>query len=135
MARPNVFSTDTKLWHPAEGWRTFPAGETNPGATWHEKEGGDSVGSNAASGALKDLIEANDRMDQMAQMMASKDHDLGVMGQQRDEAVGKVHDLEQRAIAAEKAQAEAEERATAYMKERDQARAELARAKPAKTDA
>lgn len=125
MPRPYVFSSDTTLYHPTEGERVFPAGETDPGAAWSDKPGGDPVGTNAAVGALKDLIEANDRLDQMGQMAAQKDHDLAVMAKERDEAAGKVAELEQRAIAAEKAQAEAEEATHGYMVERDQARSEL----------
>lgn len=126
MARPNVFSTETKLWHAAEGWRKFPAGETDPGGAWSEQEGGNPVGNNATAGALKDLIEANDRLDAAAEREAKKDHDLATMAAERDAANGKVADLNQRAIAAEKSQAEAEANAASYAQERSRAVEDLA---------
>lgn len=128
MPRPQVFSIDTKLWHPSEGWRLFPAGETDPGGSWHEKEGGNPVGNSAAEGALKDLIEANDRIEQMGQQLASKDHDLAQMAAAKEAAEAKVAGLEQRAIAAEAAKADAEAAAAEYMRERDAARLQLSNA-------
>lgn len=135
MARANAFIVPTKLWHAAEGWREFPAGETDPGGSWSEQEGGNPVGNNATTGALKDLIEANDRLDAAAAREAKKDHDLGVMAAERDAAKGQVSDLEQRAIAAEQTREAAETAARGYMVERDQARRDLADAKRAKKDA
>lgn len=125
MARPFTFSVETRLWHPSEGWKTFPAGETDPGAMWSEKEGGNPVGSQATAGALRDLIEANDRLDAAAQREARKDHDLAALAAERDEARGKLADLEQRTIAAGKAQVQAEDAARGYMLERDAARSEV----------
>lgn len=134
MARQQVFTSNTKLWHAAEGWRVFPAGETDPGGSWSEKEGGAPVGESAAAGALKDLIAANDRLDQMSETLARKDHDLAKTAADCEEAKTALAAMEQRAIAAEKGQTEAEEFARGYMEERDSARAELeaAKAKPGK---
>lgn len=132
--RQQVFSVETKLWHPSEGWRVFPAGETDPGNAWSETEGGHPVGAASAAGALKDLIEANDQLDQMRQMMAAKDHDLAVMAKERDAANAKVSDLEQAGIDAVKARAAAEDAARGYMAERDTARAEMATANAKITD-
>lgn len=124
MARPHVFQVLTKLWHPAEGWREFPAGETDPGASWHDKEGGLAPGSATTTQALKDLIAAQDQIESLQHRLDSNANDLAESAKVRDIALAKVDGLEQRAIAAEKAQADAEEAARGYMAERDTARSE-----------
>lgn len=136
MANPTTLQIATKLYSPSEPeGRIFQAGEPWPGDAWSSKLGGDPVGANAAAGALKDLIDANDRLDQMGQTLASKDHDLAVLASERDAANDKVAGLEQDAIAAKRAQADAEELARAYMVERDSARAELEALKAKKAKA
>lgn len=126
MAHPAFLNAETMLYSPMEPeGRLFPAGSDWPGDAWSDKPGGEPVGGNAAAGALKDLIDANDRLDQQARVLASKDHDLAQASTAKEEALAKVADLEQRAIAAETAQGEAETAATDYMAERDAARAEV----------
>lgn len=135
MPRPNIFPCDTVLYHPAEGARTFPQGEQDPGNAWSEKPGGHELGGATIAQATRELIEANDRIDALGQTLAHKDHDLAVIAAERDSAVNATADLEQRAIAAEKTQAEAEEQAAAYMRERDTARAQLEQSTAAVTAA
>lgn len=126
MARPATLLVPTKLYSPLEPeGRTFQAGEPWPGDIWSDKPGGEPAGVNATAGLMKDLIEANDRLDKQGEQIARSGHDLAVIGQERDAAVAKVDDLEQRALAAEAAQKTAEDAAKAYMQERDQARADL----------
>lgn len=126
MTQPNVLQAPTKLYSATEPeGRLFQAGEPWPGDAWSAKPGGQPAGANAAAGLMKDLAQANKTNEQLGRQLASKDHDLAQLAAQRDEAAGKVADLEQRAIAAEKARAEADAAATAYMKERDQARSDL----------
>lgn len=119
MPRPAVFTTDTFLFHPVEGKKLFPAGETDPGPAWHDKPGGPSVGQNATAEAMKDLIAAQDQIDGLGQQLASKDHDLAQMAKERDEANAKLADAEQRARDAESARAEAEKVAAEVTGERD----------------
>lgn len=127
MLHPTVLSTPTRLFHPAEPeGRVFQTGEPWPGDAWSAKPGGEPAGVNANAGLLKDLIEANDRLDAQGQALARNAFDLGVMATERDAANDRVAGLEQRAIAAEAAQTTAEDAAKGYMGERDQARADAA---------
>lgn len=135
MGRPFVFPVDTTLYHPSEGARVFPAGETDPGSAWTETRGGEPVDKGTIKQATKDLIAAQDQIDALGEQLNRKDHDLAVIGKERDEANGKVADLEQRAIAAEAGQVEADERAAEYMRERDAARADFQRVSDQVTEA
>lgn len=129
MARPYVFSIDTTLYHPTEGARTFPQGETDPGPAWSDKPGGDRSEGNTMASAAKDLIAANDRADALGVRLEAQAHDLAVAAKARENAEAKVAGLEQRAIEAEKALDAAIEAARGYMQERDSARAEVQSAK------
>lgn len=126
MARQSVLLVETKLYSPSEPeGRVFQAGEPWPGDMWSDKPGGEPAGAQGAAGLVKDLIEVNAQKEALGRQLASKDHDLAVISSQRDEANGKLADLEQRALAAEQAKATAEAAATSYMRERDQARSDL----------
>lgn len=126
MARPAVFSTDTTLYHPAEGAKVFPKGEQDPGPMWTEQRGGVPVGKDSTAGALKDLIAAQDRIESLEAQLVTQDHSLAQIGKERDAAVGKLGDMEQAKIAAEKARDDAEKVAADLTVERDAARAETA---------
>lgn len=76
---------------------------------------------------MKDLIEANDRADALGERLEAQARDMLETAADATAAKEKVADLEQRAIAAEKAQADAEEAAKGYMVERDTVRAEVDR--------
>lgn len=125
MARPNVFSEPTKLWHAAEGWREFPAGETDPGGAWHDKEGGSAPGGATVTQAMKDLIAAQDQIDAKDALLAAKDHDLAQSAKRAEEAEAKVKGLNQRALDAEAATQAADERARASAEARDAASARV----------
>lgn len=128
MARPYVFSTDLKLYHPAEPeGRVFPAGSTDPGAAWSDSPGGDRSESKSVAGMARDLIEANDRADALAAIVSRNASDLAEMGKVRDEAVSKAAALEQRVADAERIRDEAQGLAEAATKERDAARTEVER--------
>jgi len=128
MARPYVFATETTLYHPSEpGGRTFGVGETDPGAAWTDSPGGAPAGEKTNSQALRDLIEADDRINALGETIAANARDLAEMGKERSEALAKVADLEQAAKDAEKAKADAEALAAELTVERDTARAEAAR--------
>lgn len=126
MTRAHVFAADTTLYHPGEGARVFPAGETDPGDAWSESPGGKPADKSTTRQAMLDLIAAQDQIDALGKQMVAKDHDLAVMASERDAANGKLGALEQRAIAAEAAAADAEARTADYMRERDAARQEAA---------
>lgn len=137
MARPQVFTIATTLYHPVEGARVFPVGETDPGAMWSDKPGGDRAETSMESMA-KDLIAANDRADALGVRLEAQAHDMAQTAAEATAAKEALAAMEQRAIVAETAQAEAESAAKNYMDERDTARAELAALKakkPAKQDA
>lgn len=128
MARSNVFTSDTYLFNTATGEkRLFPKGESDPGNAWSEKEGGEAPGSATTTQALKDLIAAQDQIERLQATLSTQDASMAVLAGERDAAAGKVEGLEQAAADAEKARAEAETAAHAYMTERDAARAEAAR--------
>jgi len=119
MARQSIFSTPTRLWHPTQGWFTFGIGEQDPGASWFEKEGGEPAGAATTSQALKDLIAAQDQIDQRDKALAAKDHDLAQASKAREEAEGKVEGLEQALKAAETERDDAMSAAEDLTKERD----------------
>ena len=143
MRNPAVLVAETRLFHPAEPeGRVFPAGETWPGDAWFDKPGGRDVGADTTKQAMKDLIAAQDTVDRLGGLLASKDHDLAVLAGERDAAKGALAALEQRAITAETALAASEGAARNYMQERDAARADakrfsdqIAAAKTKKTEA
>lgn len=136
MPRPHTFTVETVLYHPTEGKRVFPVGETDPGAMWSEKPGGEPVGAKASLQALHDLIEAQERIEALEAQLVRNGADLDNLAKGKADALAQVHELEQRAIAAEKARADAEDLAGQYMRERDAARQQLAAAqKPAPTKA
>lgn len=124
MPRPFIFATDTTLYHPAEGARVFPAGETDPGPMWTEKPGGEPAGSATVAQALKDLIKAQAQNEALQGNLATAQLALDESAKTREAALAKVADLEQQVVAAKGAQADAEALATQYMRERDEARQE-----------
>lgn len=124
MARPYVFQVETTLYHPSEGPRVFPAGETDPGPAWTDSRGGEPADKGTTKQAMKDLIAAQDQIDALGAQLSSQDHDLGTATKERDEANLKVAGLEQRATDAEKGQETEARRAADYMRERDDARAD-----------
>lgn len=130
MARPNVFTTDTTLYHAIEGSRVFPAGETDPGAAWTDRVGGEAIGAATTTQALKDLIAAQDQIEAMEARLHANGHDLAVAAKATADAKAKATEMEQRALAAEKALTDAHAQSQQYMRERDQARTQLAPADP-----
>lgn len=122
MARPHVFSTDTALYHPIEGKRVFPKGETDPGPMWTDRIGGEVVGMKTTTQALKDLIGAQEQIEHLEARLMAAGRDLDVSAKTREEALAKLAGVEQDLIAAKAAQADAEALATQYMRERDDAR-------------
>lgn len=126
MANPTVLSAITTLYSAAEpGGRVFQAGEPWPGDSWSLTPGGPAVGSATNVQALVDLNDAQERIEGLGAQVAANASDLAVIAAERDEANAKVAGLEQRAIAAEAAQKDAEEAAKTYMEERDTARSSL----------
>lgn len=125
MARPQVFNSDTTLYHAVEGARVFPAGETDPGAAWSDNPGGDRSETSMPS-VMKDLIEANDRADALGVRLDAQAHDMAATAAECTEAKEKLVASEQATIAATEAQKVAEDGAAGYMEERDAARTELA---------
>lgn len=87
MPRPAVFACDTWLYHPTEGKRLFPQGEQDPGAMWSESPGGDPLGGNTAAAAVAELIEANDRIEQLGRQLEAKDKAITDLTAERDAAV------------------------------------------------
>lgn len=127
MARPQVFTSDTTLYHPVEGPRVFPTGETDPGAAWSSNPGGDRSEASMPN-VMKDLIEANDRADALGVKLDAQAHDMAVTAAECTQAKEALAGAQQEAVAAEGAQKVAEEAAAGYMAERDIARTELAAA-------
>lgn len=128
MAQPGILTVDTILYSPMEPeGRLFFQGEPWPGDVWSARPGGDPVLAATTAGVLDDLNTANDQIEQLRGRLASQANDLSVMAAERDGANGKVADLEQRAIEAERSQVAAEDAGAGYMADRDSARAEAQR--------
>lgn len=126
MANPQSLTVATKLYSAAEPeGRVFQAGESWPGDAWSINPGGSVAGANTVGQAMKDLIEAQDQNEALGRQLANKDYSLAEANAAKEAALAKVNDLEQRAIAAEAARADAETAAKDYMIERDQARAQV----------
>lgn len=125
MPRPNVFPVDTTLYHPTEGKRVFPAGETDPGPLWRDRPGIDVISDATKAQALEDLMAAQEAMDELEARLLAAGRDLDEATGTREAALAKVHGLEQDLVAANKRADEAEALAREYMAERDQARSEL----------
>jgi chromosome segregation ATPase len=141
MAREAIFSRETRLWHPASGWQTFPAGESNPGPAWSEVEGGGAEGTKTQASTLEELAAVTKRAERAEEAAAAREHDLSRLAQERDDAVAGRAAITRRAEEAEKALGEAEADKARYAEERDAARgletelrAEIGRLKAAKAE-
>lgn len=126
--RPAVFSKPTTLYHPVEGSRVFPAGEQDPGPSWYDRPGGEPIGESTLAQAMKDLTAAHDRMEALEGQLTRNAHDVAVMQKERDEALAKVHGLEQALLETRKELAELAQIGMELTKERDEARAAAAKA-------
>lgn len=139
MPRPHVFSADTALYHPIEGKRVFPKGETDPGPMWTDRIGGEVVGMKTTTQALKDLIAAQEQIEHLETRLMASGRDLDETAKTREEALAKLAGVEQELIKSQAAQADAEALATQYMRERDDARKQFEQAgagrKPAEVKA
>jgi len=136
MARAFTFTVPTRLWSESAGWVTFDIGEQDPGGAWFEQEGGIPAGSAATAGLLKEMAALQGQIEARDTTLARKDHDLAQMERLRAAAVAEVAGLEQRAIEAERLEAEAHASAASVTKQRDDLAAQLhdAKAKLAKFD-
>lgn len=100
MSRPFSFSSPTKLWHHADGWREFGVGEMDPGDAWSEIEGGEyGDGGKASAAAL--IQQSRQRADNLQRNLASRDHDLAQSSARTEFAQGKLREFEQRTLQAE----------------------------------
>lgn len=137
MAKPTLVPETMKLYAPfCPDGRTFQKHADWPGDAWSvAADGKDDAESHAET--VSELIAAHDEVARLEKVLASKDHDLGVMAKARDEAVVALEAQKQALLDAQSAKAEAESVATGLTKERDVARADLAKAlaKIAKADA
>lgn len=122
MARQSIFSTDTVLYHPLEGAKTFPAGEQDPGPAWSENPGGPLVGGPSVKQSAADLIAAQDQIDGLGEQINRLGASLADVSKERDDAVGRTSALEAEANAANQAREAAEAAAAELTGERDQAR-------------
>lgn len=131
-----IFSVDTTLYHPVEGKKLFPQGEQHPGPMWSARPGGEPVGAQTNVQALKDLTEAEDRIEALEGQLVRQSASMDVLAAERDKAVAELGDMEQAKIAAEGAAEEAKSQAESLTKERDRAvqEAEALRAKIAPLD-
>jgi predicted nucleic acid-binding Zn-ribbon protein len=128
MTNPTVLQAPTRLYSAAEPeGRVFQAGEPWPGDVWSMKPGGPPVGAATNLQALKDLEAAQTQIEHLSATIERNANDLAVMAGEREAANDSVAGLEQRAIAAEKGQTDAEQAAKTYMEERDTARASLSK--------
>lgn len=105
MQRPAYFASETTLYHPEYGSRAFMRGEQDPGGAWFDTP--DCKAPVADEGAVKRLAVVESELEQAQKMLATRDHDLSVLAAAKGAVDAKVHDLEQRAIAAETARDEA----------------------------
>lgn len=106
MPRPAVFMTPTTLYHPTEGKKVFPAGETDPGPSWWDSPTGPPVGGATTAQALNDLIAAQDQLEAAERRAQSHAHDMAQLEAAKSAAEARVADLEQARIAAEQARDE-----------------------------
>lgn len=123
MAKPTVVAQTMKLYSAfAPEGRMFQRGEEWPGDAWSTHPEGDKDAPDALADAQKDLIAAHDENERLTKVLASKDHDLAVLGKERDEAVAALNAQKQALLDAKAAQKALEETAATLTKERDQAR-------------
>jgi paraquat-inducible protein B len=128
MPNPSVLLNDTTLYSSGEpDGRVFLAGESWPGDAWTSQPGGERVGKNTAVQAMKDLQAAQAAIDHLNDQVARVTHSAAEADAAKSAAEAQVADLEQRAITAEKALTGASDASAGYMRERDQARAEVTR--------
>lgn len=120
MARSGVFSRDTALWHPEEGWRTFPKGGSDPGGSWFEVEGGAPAGDRDAA-TLRELAAATERAERAEAIIVRYQADKDRLAQERDDIAKTVAAETRRADEAEKALREAQGHKDRFAAERDRA--------------
>lgn len=121
MARSGVFSRDTSLWHPDEGWRVFPKGETDPGAAWSEHEGGGLQPGERDAATLREIAALAERAERAEATISRYQADKDRLAQERDDIAAEVANLSRRANEAEKALKEAQADKARYAAERDRA--------------
>jgi chromosome segregation ATPase len=122
MARPNVLSTDTKLYCPAEPeGRVFPAGSEWPGDVWSEKPGGEIAGAQTTAQAVKDLLAAQDQAEALQAQLESALHAAAQADARAGDAEKRMAEQAQQLRDAQQALATAEETAATVTAERDQA--------------
>lgn len=129
MANPNTLPDEMRLYSHAEPeGRVFLKGEPWPGDAWSIKPGGETVGSGTTTQALKDLIAAQEQIENLQRQLDTALHSSAQADQGASAVSNRVAELEQQVIAANAARETAEAEARAAVAERDQARAELAQA-------
>jgi chromosome segregation ATPase len=125
MAREMILSADRVLYSPAEPeGRLFRAGEQWPGDAWSDQKDAEPEDKAAKANAVKELLAAHQEIERLGAVITAGDHDRGKIADERDAALAQVKGLNQRALDAEKAQAEAEARHLETAAQRDQARIE-----------
>lgn len=87
--RAFVLAHDTWLYHPTEGKRLFPAGETDPGGAWSDSPGGDPAGAKTVEAAMAEVAEANTRIEALGRQLERQQQANFVLAQERDLAVAK----------------------------------------------
>jgi chromosome segregation ATPase len=122
MPRESVFTRETPLWHRAEGWRTFPPGESNPGPAWSEIEGGEVAEGKRDAATLKELADLAARAEKAEARVVSLVHDLSARAQETSDAKALVDGLQDRALGAERNAEQSEADKLRIASERDQAR-------------
>lgn len=124
MANPIFLPVTTKLYSAfcPEG-RVFQRGEDWPGDAWSTNPKGKDAEVGAHLGEVQaELTAARDEIERLGRVIASKDHDLAVIGRDRDAAVAELKAQKQALLDAQRALKEAEGVNRDLTRERDAAR-------------
>lgn len=124
MANPIFLPVTTKLFSAfcPEG-RLFQRGEEWPGDAWSTNPDGKDAEVGAHLGEVqKELAAAKGEVERLGRVIASKDHDLAVMGRERDVAVAELKAQKQSLLDAQRALKESEAVTKDLTRERDAAR-------------
>jgi hypothetical protein len=124
MRNPLILPRAMKLYAPfcPEG-RLYHQGEEWPGDAWSANpDGKDAEVGAVLSDVQKALDASKQEVERLTRVIASKDHDLAVMGRERDEAVAEMKAQKQSLLDAQLEAKEAGAAARDLTRERDAAR-------------
>jgi hypothetical protein len=121
MARERIFSRETRLYHHIDGWKAFPAGETDPGPAWSEHEGPAAEPGSRDGATLKEMADLTVRAEKAEALVSARAHDMARLEQAAADSAREAAMQKARADEVTRSLEEAQANVLRIAAERDQA--------------